>query len=128
MRSGSNWRRPELRAWSSQARKAAWQGPSLLAGVAKDNGSAVALMHVAINRHGALDELALLQATDGDSEVVQHTEAFAVIGVGVVKAAANADADSVSHGALSGKDRTAGVEHEGVHYLLRERELLLQFL
>src|SRR3974377_948859 len=84
------------------------QSRSLVAGVAKDNGSAVALMHVAIDRHGALDELALLQAADGDSEVVQHTEAFAVIGVGVVKAAANADADSVSHGALSGKERPRG--------------------
>src|SRR5215469_7048109 len=83
-------------------------------------------MHIAIDGHGALDELALLQPADGDREVVQHTEALAVIGKGMVKAATDVHAGSIAQSKLGGEDRTTGMHHEGIDYLRRVRNLHLK--
>ena len=83
-------------------------------------------MYIAIDGHGALDELALLQLADGDREVVQHTEALAVIGKGMVKAATDVHAGAIAQSELGGEDGAAGVQHEGVDHLRRIWDLHLQ--
>src|SRR5208337_49774 len=86
-------------------------------GGAEDDSSAVALVNVAIDGHRTLDEFALLQAADGDAEVVEHAETFAMIGVGVMEAAPEVDAHAIFQSQLGSKDGAAGVEHESVNHL-----------
>src|SRR5271169_1541137 len=103
------------------------QSGGIVAGVPENGGGAVALVDVAVHGHGALDELPLLQAADGDGEVVDHAKTFAVIGEGVMKAAADADADAVGKRALGRQNGTAGMEHESVDHLRRVRDFHLEF-
>ena len=46
-------------------------------------------MYVAIHGHGALDGLVFLKAANADGKIVENAEAFAVVGVGVVKSSAH---------------------------------------
>ena len=64
---------------------------------------------------------------NGDGEVVDHAETFAVLGKGVMKATADVDADAVLERAFRRQNRAAGVEHEGVDHLRRIGNLHLQF-
>ena len=57
----------------------------------KNGRRAVALVDVAIHRHGALDGLVFLQAANADGKIVEHAEALAVVRVGVVKSSAHVD-------------------------------------
>src|SRR5207302_6247064 len=45
---------------------------------------AIAVMHVAIHRHGAIELAFLVHAFNGDSYIVNHAEALAMIGHGVM--------------------------------------------
>src|SRR5205085_5313937 len=58
-------------------------------------GRAGSLMDVAVHRHGARDFVVALHAADGDGYVVNHTEAFAVIGKSMMETSANVDGDAV---------------------------------
>jgi hypothetical protein len=79
----------------------------------EDGGGAVALMDVGVNDHGGLDGAVGLQAANGDGDVVDDAEAFAVIGKSVVKAAAEVRSGSGGEGALSCFDGAAGGEPDG---------------
>src|SRR5215472_4639367 len=70
----------------------------------ENRGSSVALMDVAVDRHGGADFVIPLQAADRDSDVVDHAESFAVVREGVMEASANADAYSVLQGLASRED------------------------
>jgi hypothetical protein len=52
-------------------------------------------MNIAIDGHGAADSVIALHAADSDGNIVNHAEAFAVIGEGVVKSAADVEADAI---------------------------------
>jgi len=50
----------------------------------------------------------VLHAADGHGHIVDHAEAFTMVGKGVVEAASDADGDLVFEGFLGGEDRTSG--------------------
>jgi hypothetical protein len=59
----------------------------------KDRGGTVAVMHVQVDDHGSPDEPIPLQYANRDRDVVDETKPFAVIGEGVVEAAAQVHRD-----------------------------------
>ena len=61
----------------------------------EDRGGAVAVVDVAIHHHGAADRAVALQAADRHGDIVDGAESLAVAGEGVVKAAADVEADAV---------------------------------
>ncbi len=94
----------------------------------KNNGCAITLVNIAIQRHGGTDFFISLHAADRDRNVVDHAEAFAVIGEGMMKPAANADRDAVVERIIGGQHRSAGGHPECAHQLRRVWNLHLQFL
>src|SRR5258708_25926209 len=64
----------------------------------KDDGSAVAVMDVAVHRHGASDLAVFVQLLDGHGNVMNHAEAFAMAGKCMMKASANVHANAAFHG------------------------------
>ncbi len=70
----------------------------LCAELPKMSGGTVSLVHVAVDGHGAPDSSALLHHANRDRDVIDHAEAFAVIGEGMMKAAADVHADAVLRG------------------------------
>ncbi len=80
-------------------------------------------MDVAIHDHRAADPFLALHDADGDGDVVDHAEAFAMVGKGMVESAAEAEADAVLQRAASGQDGAAGVEPESVHQFVGEGDL-----
>ena len=70
-------------------------GPRWNAHAGKDGGRAVALVDVAIHGHGAGDFVIALHAADGDGHVMNHAEAFAMVGKGVMESAADVECDSI---------------------------------
>src|SRR2546423_637057 len=61
----------------------------------KDCSRAVAVMDVTIDRHGGTDFAVKLHATNGDRNIVDHAKAFAMVGEGVIKPAADVHRDSI---------------------------------
>ena len=92
----------------------------------KNRGRAVALMDVAIDRHRGANLVVALHAADGDGHVVDHAEAFAVIGERVMKSSADADGHAVVEGLVGGQHGTARRQPEGAHQLRRVRHFELQ--
>ena len=85
-------------------------------------------MHIAIEGHGGANLVVALHAADRYGDVVDHAEALAVVGEGVVESAADAYAHFVYEAMARGEDRSTGSQPEGVHQLRRERNLqLLRF-
>ena len=84
-------------------------------------------MNVAINHQGAFDLVVFLQAANGDGDVVDHAEALAVVGEGMMKSSAEADADAVLERAASGENGTAGVAPKRLHQFLGVGNFHLQF-
>jgi hypothetical protein len=72
---------------------------------AKDGRSAIALVDIAIDSHGALDGVILLQAANGDGKIIQNAETFAVVRVGVVKSTAHIDGRSILKRQTPGQNR-----------------------
>ena len=68
----------------------------------KNRGCAVALVDVAVHGHGPGDLTIALHATDGDSYVVDHAEAFAMIRESVVKPAAHVKRKVILQGVIGG--------------------------
>src|SRR5437868_2776874 len=85
----------------------------------KDRGGPVTMMHVAINRHGPPDATELLHFADGDSDVMNHAKALAVIRISVVESAADVEADSIGECALRSQDGSARGKPEGPDQLRR---------
>ena len=53
------------------------------------------MVDITIDGHGSADFPVVLKAADGDGYVVDHAEAFAVVGEGVMEAAADVDGDAI---------------------------------
>ena len=91
--------------------------------VPKNVGGSVAVVDVGIDDDGLFDEAVGLQAADGDSNIVQCTEAFAVTGVSVVEAAAEIAGEAIAKGELSSEDSATGREPNGFGEFRRIRDL-----
>lgn len=64
-------------------------------GIVRENGGGpVAVMNVGVDDHGGLNHAVVLEAADGDGDIVKDAEAFAVIGESVVEAAADVHGDA----------------------------------
>ena len=75
--------------------------------VREDRVRAVPLMHVEVDDRGALDPAVALQRADGDGDVVEYAEAFAVIRKGVVRSAGEIHRDPVLDRVARRLDRAA---------------------
>ena len=73
------------------------------------------MVDIAIHRHGPRDPSILLHAADRDCDVVDHAEALAMVGKGMVKSAADVKRDSISQRVLSSEDRSARSQPESPH-------------
>ena len=88
----ASFRRPSL---IQRRCRRGWQGKALSPRACEDGSGAVALVNIAIHRHGSADLVIALQTTDRHRNIVDHAEALAMIGMRVMKSSADADADSV---------------------------------
>jgi len=79
------------------------------------------LMDVAIYCHRFANLLIALHATDGNRNIVDHAEAFAVIGKRVMESSSDADGHAVDEGMIGGQHRSASGEPEGAYQLRRVR-------
>ena len=84
-------------------------------------------MDVAVHGHGGANLVVALQATDGDGDVVDHAESFAVVGKGVMESAADADADFVGESLARGENGSSGGEPEGFDKVARVGNLHFHF-
>ena len=94
----------------------------------EDAGSAVALVDIGVDDHDGADGAIGLEAADGNGDVVDHAEAFAVAGEGVMEAAANVGGKAVGQCALGGKDGAASGEPEGFDGFLGVRDFQAHLL
>src|SRR5882762_2416105 len=78
--------------------------------VAENVSGAVAVVNVGIDDDSLFDEAVGLQTANGDCDIVQCTEAFAVAGVSVVEAATEIAGEAVAKGELASKDGSTGCE------------------
>ena len=85
-------------------------------------------MNVAVHGHGAGDPVIALHAANGDGHVVDHAEAFAVVGEGMMKSAADIEGNSIVERIIGGKDGTSGGEPEGAHQFGRVGNFKEEFL
>src|SRR6266478_1539411 len=67
----------------------------------------VPLMHVGIHYHRSFDRTVSLHLPDGHCDVMNHAESFAMIGIRMMKAAANICAKAIFESAPCGQNRTA---------------------
>ena len=95
---------------------------------AEDGRRAVALMHIAVDHHGARDVAVALHAADGNRHVVDQAKAFPVIGEGVVKAASDVDAAVIAQRLPGSHNRSAGHLPECIHKLFAVGYFQFQFL
>ena len=91
--------------------------------VGEDGGSAIAVVDVGIDDHGFGDLVAGLQGSDGDGDVMNGAEAFAVAGIGVMEAATEVASKAVTKSGFGGHDGAAGSKPEGSHEFGRIRDL-----
>src|SRR5712692_6363090 len=68
-----------------------------------------------------------LMAAGRYGDVVDHAEAFSVVGESVMKSAADIDGDAVFERMLSGENRSARCQPKGAHQFRRERYLQFHF-
>ena len=80
------------------------QRPGRNAYAGKNRSGPVALVDIAIHGHGASDSVIPLHAADGHGHVVNHAEAFAVVGKGVMKSAADVDGDAIFQSTVGSQD------------------------
>jgi len=84
-------------------------------------------MHVAVERHRGTNLGLVLHRPNRHSHIVDHAEAFAVVGKRVVKSAANADAHAVGEALPRRQDRSPGRQPERFRQVARVRNLHLHF-
>ena len=98
-------------------------------GIAPENrGRAVTVMHVQIDDRRASQHSLPPQRAKRDRHVVDETEPLAVIGEGVVKAAAEMHGDALLEGQPPGKCRAARANPRGVAQRRREGHLQHELL
>ncbi len=86
--------------------------------VGEDGGGAVAMVDVGVDDDGFADGGVGLEAADGDGDIVNGAEAFAVAGVGVMKTATDVAGKAIAKCGACGGDGATGGEPEGVNELL----------
>src|SRR5207237_10061787 len=85
-------------------------------------------MDVAVYGHGAGNLVVALHATNGDSHVVNHAEAFAMVGKGMVEAAADVEGDAIFQRIVRSQDRPTRSRPEGADEFGRVRKLHLHLV
>src|SRR5439155_24079323 len=80
----------------------------------ENSSRAIAVVNVAIHGHGGADFVIALHAADGDRHVVNHAEALAMVGEGVVESAADVEGDSILQRILSSQDGPARRQPEAL--------------
>ena len=75
-------------------------------------------MDVAVDGHGRLDLSRLHQDPDRDGNIIQEAESFAMVGEGMMKSAAERNADAVRQGATTRFDRPARSQPKSIDQLL----------
>src|SRR6266404_6709874 len=90
--------------------------------IAKYVSSAVAVVDVGVDDDGPFDEAVGLQTANGDGDIVDRAETFAVAGVGVVKAATEIAAEAITKSQLASKDGSTGCEPNGFGEFRRIRD------
>lgn len=83
----------------------------------KDYGCPIALMHIAIERHGRADLFITLHAPDCNRNVVDHAKALAVVREGVMETAADADGDAIVERVVGGQHGTTSGHPKSAHEL-----------
>jgi len=71
---------------------------------AKICGGAIALVDVAVYGHGAGDSVIALHAPDGDGHIVNHAEAFAVVGKRMMESATDVEGDVILQSIIGGQN------------------------
>ena len=95
---------------------------------AKDYRRAVALVDIAIDGQGALDASVPLHLANGDGDIVDDAEALAVIGKGVVEAAAEVHRDAVAKRLIGSQNRSSGHQPKAFDQRLAVGHLEFEFL
>lgn len=95
--------------------------------VREDRGGAIALMNVGVNDHGGFDGAFVLQAANGNGDIVNDAKSFAMIGERVMKAAADVRGAAVRESAPPCFDGATGAEPAGFDQFLGVRNLHAQF-
>src|SRR5690348_5639584 len=71
-------------------------------------GCAVAVVYVAVDGHRPRNLAFMVHPLDGDCDIVNHTKTLAVVGMGVVKTAADVARHAITQRQVSGQNRSAG--------------------
>src|SRR5579872_3884302 len=82
-------------------------------------------MYIAIDGHRSADLVITLQTPDCNGDVVDHAEALAMVGEGVMKSSANRDADFVGQGLARREDRSSGSQPKSIYEIARIRDFHL---
>jgi len=93
--------------------------------VAENVRGAVAVVDIGIHDDGFFDGVIGLQAADGYGDVMDRTEALAVVGVGVVEAATQIAGEAVAESELAGENGAARREPDGFSKFRRVRNFKL---
>src|SRR5580658_2492933 len=80
----------------------------------KNRGGAVPVMNVGVHNHRGANQLIGLQAADGDGDIVEHAETFAMARERVMEASADVGGAAVNSRVARGKKRASGAKPEGV--------------
>ena len=84
-------------------------------------------MDVAVDGHRSADFVVALHAPNGDGHVVNHAETFAMVGIGVMKSSADADANLIGERLTRGENRSSGGQPESVDEVARVRNFHFHF-
>jgi hypothetical protein len=90
--------------------------------VLENRRSAVALMHVQIDDHSALNTSLLAQLRNGHGNIVHHAESFGVIGERMVGAAGKVRGDPFAERDACREQRSAGGEPRAQPQCIRPRQ------
>src|SRR2546423_11008634 len=89
-----------------------------------ENGrGSVAVMHIAVDYHGALDQAIALRNLDRDCYVIDGAESLAMSAIGVMKSAADVVTDALFQCHLGRERGSARGCNEGARHLFRPRDL-----
>src|SRR5260221_4723483 len=78
----------------------------------KNHGRAVAVVHITIHGHGPCDLALLMHALDGNRDIMNHAETFAMVRKRVMESAADIAGHAVLERQVRGQNRAPGGEPE----------------
>ncbi len=83
--------------------------------ILEDKCATLSMMDVEVNEEGSPKGFFELAFTDGDGDVVEHTESFPVIGEGMMESAADMDSESTLAGDLGSEHGSTAHDFHGFH-------------